>query len=161
MDVKIEKNKKYKTYDYRVEDFKKYKKCDKELLHLVKFNYIVPLSLDILNIFEYKETNYGLLQITNAHWINKDTYKTKNITYQLVSVNKSKFNFVCKENIIDYYNLFLDQTVRKTVSPISDNVFSINWNYDFDNPTINIMELIDVPDIVVAAHQEIRIKTID
>jgi len=141
--------------DIKVENFKKFKSCGDDLLELVKNKFAITENLELSGAFENNGISYDLWIIETDDWISDGKYEDRSVKYQLVSFDKSKAGYACKASVTDYYNLFLNQYMCRTGSYYSD------WSYEYHEPVIEIMKLIDVPEIVIPAHQEIKIEQID
>lgn len=132
--------------EIKVDDFKKYKECDKELLQLVKDNFVMEEDLEDIGSFDYNGLSYGLVEIDGGKWISGGKYEDRTVMFQLVSYDE--------RNVVDRYNLFLRQFMYRTGSHYTD------WYYTFEEPCINTLKIINVPEVVIPAHEEIKMEEI-
>jgi hypothetical protein len=140
---------------FNVEDLKRYKECNTEVLKAVKDNYNIEEDLENAETIILEGVSYSLIQVESSEWISGGKYEDQTVTYQLVSFDETKTSYPCKDNLIDYYNIFLEQFVSRTGSYYTD------WEYYYNEPSIKRYIIVDVPEVIVPAHKEISHEWID
>ena len=138
----------------KVEDFKSYKQCSKDLLELIKENYVISEDLEDVSSITKDGVSYSLVEINSSDWIGGEKYEDKTITYQLVSIDKNIASYPCEANILDYYDVVLTQGISRTGSHYTD------WYYEYEEPYVELMYLENVTEVIIPAHQEVKLKSL-
>lgn len=138
-----------------VKELKKCKKASEELIETVKQylkenfpdEYDCPDMEDNFKL-EIDGVAYGILEEDKSDWTDEGKYSYADKTYQLVSYDKSKSNYIC--DIIAKYNLFINQSFSRSGSYFTD------YNYQYNSPTVLIATIEKVPEKVIKAHDEVK-----
>lgn len=93
---------------------------------------------------------YGILKEDESEWTDEGKYSYADKTYQLVSYDKNKSNYICDENMIAKYDLFINQSFSRSGSYFSD------YDYQYDSPTVQIATIERIPEKVIKAHDEVK-----
>lgn len=138
----------------KVADFKNYKQCSKDLLELIKENYAISEDLEDVSSITKDGISYSLIEIHSSDWIGGGKYEDKTVTYQLVSFDEKIASYPCEANIFYYYDVILTQGISRTGSHYTD------WYYEYEEPDMKLMYLEDVPEVIIPAHQEVKLKSL-
>lgn len=106
--------------------------------------------------FEYDNVSYSYIELDESSWDDEGKYQFQDITYQLVSYDStnSEYSYPCDDNIIDKFDLILTVPVTRSGSYFSD------YNYEYDEPSLSIVEIENIPEQVIPAHEEVKIVDI-
>lgn len=125
-----------KEVENRLDDWPSY--CEEDLLENGKVD------------FEYHNTSYGFLVVDESSWDDEGKYQFQNITYQLVSYNSTEIPYLCEDNILNKFDLILNVSVTRSGSYFSD------YNYSYDKPILSIIEIEQIPEQIIPAHEEVK-----
>jgi len=101
-------------------------------------------------VLEFNKKKYSTIVSEESNWNDEGKYQFKNITYQFVSFDDKEKPYVCGNNIIDKYNLFLDVPTSKTGS------YYTEYYYQFDFPTVLEAKITTVPEVIIPEHKIIE-----
>lgn len=101
-------------------------------------------------VLEFEEKKYSTIVANESDWNDEGKYQFKNITYQLVSFDDKEIPYVCKKNIIDKYNLFLDVPTSRTGSYYTD------YYYGYTFPTVFEAKVTTVPEVIIPEHKVVE-----
>lgn len=99
--------------------------------------------------FIYNNTTFALTEIEDEEWTSEGKYEYSSKSYQIVSFDNSHIKYPCEKNIINHYNLFLNQSISRTGSYYSD------WYYQYEEPTISVLHINHVNEVIIPEHDEI------
>lgn len=99
--------------------------------------------------FEYNGVCYDVIEKEKSSWDDEGKYQYQDITYQLVSFDRDIKSYPCEQSIIDKFDLFLVLVVERSGSYFSD------YNYTYDKPSIQIVNIEHVSEKIIPAHDEI------
>lgn len=148
---------------FTVEDVKKCKHVTDDLLEIVKNkletwpSYCENDMIERGNKdFEKDGVSYSYLYVDETSWDDEGKYQYQSITYQLVAYNPthSEYSYPCDSNIIDKFDLILTVPVTRSGSYFSD------YTYYYDKPNLSIVEIENIPEQVIPAHEEVKIVDI-
>ena len=105
-------------------------------------------------IFEFNGINYGLIEVGEQQVTDEGKYQYGGETYQFVSFNSNKKSYPRNSNIIDKFNLFVDEGWSRSGSYFSD------YYYEYDCPSLFSYDVTIVPEVVIPEHEEVVVKTI-
>lgn len=105
--------------------------------------------------FEKDRVSYGYLYIGESSWDDEGKYQYQDITYQLVAYNPENQSYPCGDNIIDKFDLILNVPVTRSGSYFSE------YSYYYDKPGLSIVEIEQIPEKVIPAHEEVKIVEIN
>lgn len=140
-----------------VSELKKCKKASDELIETIKQylkekfpdEYDCPAMEDNFEL-EIDGMAYSILEKNESEWTDEGKYSCADKTYQLVSYDKNKSNYICDENMIAKYDLFINQSFSRSGSYFSD------YNYQYNSPTVQVAVIERIPEKVIKAHDEVR-----
>lgn len=145
-----------------VDDVKKFKHISDDLLDVIKEKLDMWTSYNENDRIEHGEMDfendgvfYGYLYISETSWDDEGKYQYQDITYQLVAYNPEKQSYPCSDNIIDKFDLILNVPVTRSGSYFSE------YSYYYDKPGLSIVEIEQIPEKVIPAHEEVKIVEIN
>ena len=149
-----------KKYMFTVNDVKKFKHIPDDLLEVVKneletwpdYNEHDKIERGEMD-FEKDGVSYGYLYIDETSWDDEGKYQYQNITYQLVAYDStnSEYSYPCDSNITDKFDLILTAPITRSGSYFSD------YTYYYDKPQLSIVEIAQIPEQVIPAHEEVKL----
>ena len=152
-----------KKYMFTVNDVKNFKHIPADLLEVVKnklemwpdYNENDKIERGEMDI-KKDGVSYGYLYIDESSCDDEGKYQFQNITYQLVAYNPthSEYSYPCDSNITDKFDLILTVPVTRSGSYFSD------YTYYYDKPNLSIVEIENIPEQVIPAHEEVKIVDI-
>ena len=101
--------------------------------------------------FEFDEVSYDAYMVGWSSWDDQGKYQYRDITYQLVSFDKSIKEYLCNESIGDRFDLFLTMSVSRCGSYFSEYV------YEYEKPIIKIATIECIPEKIIPAHDEVKL----
>lgn len=139
-----------------VEDLKKCKDASEYLIEVIKAR-IDELCSDynehnyIENgfAFEYNDVSYDVIVVEKSNWDDQGKYQYQDITYQLVSFDRSTELFAYKDNIIDKFNLIINLSITRSGSYFSE------YYYSYGKPTIQLAKIKHIPEQIIPAHDKV------
>ena len=142
-----------------VEELRDCKKVSNDLIQMVKdrinevwTNYDEHNHFECGDFsFEYNGVSYDAYMISCSNWDDEGKYQYQDITYRLVSFDKSINDYLCNENIVDKFDLFLIMNVSRCGSYFSEYVF------EYGKPIIKIATIERIPERVIPAHDEVKL----
>ena len=138
-----------------VEQFKYTKQASKELIEKVKDWFSTNSDLEDYESLEYNGVSYNLYLVECGDWEDEGKYQYQYNMYQLASFDKNIKGWLCDESLIDKYNLFLGQCITRCGSYFSD------YYYEYDKPDFSVAYIDHVPEVVIPAHDEVKLKELD
>lgn len=139
------------------EELKTYKNASMDILKEVKdrINQVCSGYDEHNNLedgfgFELNGVSYDVIEDGSSEWTDEGKYQFQDITYQLVSFDKSVLSYPCDKSITDKFDLFINLPVTRSGSYFTD------YNYSYDKPVVYIAEIEHVPEKVIPAHDEVR-----
>jgi hypothetical protein len=97
--------------------------------------------------FKFEEKVYSFLQVERGDLTDEGKYSYSVDTYQLVSY--------CNSTMDDKYDLFFHVNYSRTGDYYSD------YYYDYEQPEFLISTIVEIPEIVVPAHQKVELNKIE
>ena len=146
-------------YMFTLEEVKKCKHVTDDLLEIVKNKLEAWPSYCENNMIERGEmdfekdgVSYSYLYIDETSWDDEGKYQYQAITYQLIAYDptNSKYSYPCNDNIIDKFDLILTVPVTRSGSYFSE------YNYYYNNPSLSLVEIEQIPEKVIPAHEEVK-----
>lgn len=135
-----------------VEEFTKCKPASDELIEKVK-EWVSNLnSLEDCRDFHFGNLAYNLYCVEEGDWDDEGKYQYQYNLYQLASYDENVKKWLCDESLVDKYNIFLGQCVTRCGSYFSD------YYYEYDKPDISIAYVEHIPEVVIPAHDEVKLK---
>ena len=142
---------------FAVDDVKNFKHISDDLLDVVKeklemwpsYSENDRIELGLMN-FDKDGVSYGYVYIGETSWDDEGKYQYQDITYQLVAYDSDNKSYPCSDNIIDKFDLILTAPVTRCGSYFSE------YNYYYDKPGLSIIEIEQVPEQVIPAHEEVK-----
>lgn len=140
-----------------IEEFSKLAIANNDLIKaldivLSEYNYEYE-SGDIEELkFLFDSVDYALLEKIPLEWVSDGKYDNGNVTYQLVSYDKTIKSYPCERNIINRYNVLVEQSMYRTGSYYSD------YYITYEEPCISIAYKFVVPEVTIPAHSEVGYK---
>lgn len=139
-----------------VEDLKKCKDAPEDLIAVIKVR-IDELCSDYYEhnyiedgfAFEYNNVSYDVVIVEKSNWDDQGKYQYQDITYQLVSFDRSAESFAYKDNIIDKFNLIINLSVTRSGSYFSE------YYYSYGKPTIKFAKIKHIPEQIIPAHDKV------
>ena len=104
--------------------------------------------------FKFNGINYGLIEVGEQLVTDEGKYQYGGETYQLVSFNSNKKSYPRNSNIIDKFNLFVDEDWSRSGSYFSE------YYYTYEKPSLFSYDVTIVPEVVIPEHEEVVVKTI-
>ena len=104
--------------------------------------------------FEFDGRSYDAYMVSCSNWDDQGKYQYEDITYQLVSFDRSIKDYLCNENIVDKFDLFLIMNVSRCGSYFSEYVF------EYEKPIIKIATIERIPEKIIPAHDEIKFMNV-
>lgn len=132
--------------DELIEELKKhlpYKECDK---NLIEYNGCH---------FKFNDEHYDLVEVGEDPIEDEGKYQNGGTYYQLVKYDNNIDPWPSDESILEKYDVQVYLTYY-----ISGSYFS-DWNYNYDLPIIQRITIVDVPEVVIPAHQEVKTENIE
>lgn len=144
---------------FSIEEVKKFTNADSSILDALK-NKLAEYNFDDEdgNIeglkFKLNDLSFALTSVKDEDWISDGKYENSSSYYQLVSYDASKIKYAYSKNIINRYTTVVCQEITRTGSYYSD------WYSTYFEPTISIVEIINVPEVVIPEHEDVFFKTL-
>lgn len=144
---------------FSIKEVKKFIDADLRILDALK-NKLAEYNFDDEdgNIeglkFKLNDLSFALTSVKDEDWISDGKYENSSSYYQLVSYDASKNKYACSKNIINRYTTVVCQEIIRTGSYYSD------WSYTYFEPIISIVEIINVPEVVIPEHEDVFLKTL-
>lgn len=144
---------------FSIKEVKKFIEADLRILDALK-NKLAEYDFDDEdgNIeglkFKLDDLSFALTSVKDEDWISDGKYENSSSYYQLVSYDASKNKYACSKNIINRYTTVVCQEIIRTGSYYSD------WSYTYFEPIISIVEIINVPEVVIPEHEDVFLKTL-
>lgn len=144
---------------YKLEDALTFTKASDELLKTIKEHLPGKSEYNEIEIegfkFEFRGECYSVTEIEEDDVISEGKYESGGTRYQLVKYDNTVCNYPCDENILEKYDVQIYITWYRTGSYYSD------WYYSYDAPTIQRIKIVDVPEVIIPAHQEVKVEDIE
>lgn len=137
-----------------LDDLDKCIEASNELIGRVE-EWFTSGDLEDYKSLDFEGKSYNLLMIEEGDWDDEGKYQYQYNLYQLASYDKNVKCYLCNESLIDKYNLFLGQCVTRCGSYFSD------YYYEFDKPDISIAYVEHIPEVIIPAHDEVKLKELN
>ena len=104
--------------------------------------------------FVFNDEYYDLIEVGEDPIEDEGKYQNGGTYYQLVKYDNNIEPWPSDESILEKYDVQVYLTYYRSGSYFSD------WNYNYDIPTLERITIVDVPEIVIPAHQEVKTENI-
>lgn len=105
--------------------------------------------------FEKDGVSYSVIEVAEGDWDDQGKYQYQDLTYQLVSFDKSVEPFAYDKNIIDKFDVFLNLSVIRSGSYFSD------YYYQYETPEVQIAKIKHIPEQIIPAHDRIEFVDVE
>ena len=104
--------------------------------------------------FEFNGEHYDLVEVGEDPIEDEGKYQNGGTYYQLVKYDNNIDPWPSDESILEKYDVQVYLTYYRSGSYFSD------WNYNYDLPILEKITIVDIPEVVIPAHQEVRTESI-
>lgn len=145
---------------YELEEALKFEKASAELIEALnnhfpkgdsEHNFIEYDGLD----FEFNGEHYSVIEVGEDPTEDQGKYQYSGIYYQLVKYDPNIASWPCEKNILVKYDVQVYLSYSRTGSYYSE------WYYQYEEPKLQLITIVDVPEVVIPAHQEVKTETIE
>lgn len=145
---------------YELNEALKFKHASDELIEALK-EHLPNEDMCEYNLIErngcrfvFNNEYYDLIEVGEDPIEDEGKYQNGGTYYQLVKYDNNIEPWPSDESILEKYDVQVYLTYYRSGSYFSD------WNYNYDIPTLERITIVDVPEIVIPAHQEVKTENI-
>ena len=145
---------------YELNEALKFKHASDELIEALK-EHLPNEDMCEYNLIErngcrfvFNDEYYDLIEVGEDPIEDEGKYQNGGTYYQLVKYDNNIEPWPSDESILEKYDVQVYLTYYRSGSYFSD------WNYNYDIPTLERITIVDVPEIVIPAHQEVKTENI-